>query len=381
MKPFLSSRLQGIEKTLIRQIHDRADASCLNLGLGELAFPTPEPILRQLREELREWNIGYTPNAGFPELRQLVAETSGLDVTADHVCATIGAEEALLAGLMVLVNPRDEVLIPDPGYPAYASIVKMAGGIPVPYPLRFESHFSLEAAEVEKRVTPQTRILLLNSPHNPTGAIYSGTELKSLAELCRRHDLTVVADEVYRQIHYDHPPDSIARYIDRCLVVNSLSKTYSMTGWRLGWCIGPPELIRLVITFNQLAVTCPPAVCQRAAILALKGTADGQKRQYLEELRRRRDLTLDSLEKHTDLKYFRPLGAFYVFADVSSKMTRLGNSLDICLNILAEEKVVVIPGIAFGQGGEGFLRLSFAARPEHIQEGIQRIGRFFSRSR
>jgi len=381
MKHFLSSRLQGIEKTLIRQIHDRADASCLNLGLGELAFPTPRPILDQLREELREWSYGYTPNAGFPELRQLVAETSGLEVTAEHVCATIGAEEALLAALMVLVNPRDEVLIPDPGYPAYASIVKMAGGIPVPYPLRWENNFSLEPGEVEKRVRPQTKILLLNSPHNPTGTAYSSAELKSLAELCRRHDLTVVADEVYREIYYDDRPDSMAHYLDKCIVVNSLSKTYSMTGWRLGWCIGPPELVRLIITFNQLAILCPPAVCQRAALLALKGSADEQKRQYLEELRRRRELTLAGLEKHTDLKYVRPSGAFYVFVDVSSKMPRQGKSLDICLSILAEEKVVVIPGIAFGQGGEGFLRLSFAARPEHIQEGIRRIGRFFSRGR
>jgi len=379
MTSFRSERMQGIEKTLIRRVNDRADASCINLGLGELAFPTPAAILDRLREEIRSWPLGYTANAGLPELRRLIAARSGPGVTPDQVCVTIGAEEAIFALLMILVCPGDEVLVPDPGFPAYPTIVRMAGGTPVPYTLSPEKSFALDRTEVDGRVTPRTRIMIVNSPNNPTGAVYSEEDLKALAALCRRHDLTVLSDEVYREILFEGRAESISRFYDRTVIIDSLSKTYSMTGWRLGWCVAPPELNPMVVTFNQLAISCPPAVCQRAAILALQGVADDEKRRNIEELKRRRDLAAASFRRFTDLKFMTPQGAFYIYADISPKMAPGARSLDVAFDLIDKAKVVTIPGEAFGRSASRFLRVSFAAPAADIEEGIRRIGLFFGR--
>ena len=379
MTSFPSQRMQGIEKTLIRQINDRADDSCINLGLGELAFPTPAAILDRLADEVKSWPLGYTANAGLPELRKLIAQRAGPGIAAEQVCVTIGAEEALFALIMILVSPGDEVLVPDPGFPSYPTLVRMAGGKPISYILPSSRNFALDVEEVGRRMTSKTRLLILNSPSNPTGAVCSGEDLKSLAALCRRQGLTVLADEVYREIIYEGRAESLAQYFERTVVINSLSKTYSMTGWRLGWCIGPPELIRTVIIFNQLAISCPPTICQRAAILALQGVGDLERAANLEELRRRRDRAAQCLERYAGLKCVRPRGTFYLYLNISSVLPPSRTSLDVALDLIAKEKVVVIPGVAFGRAAENFLRLSFAATAENIQEGIRRIGRFFGR--
>jgi aspartate/methionine/tyrosine aminotransferase len=377
-KSFLSERMGGIEKTLIRQIYDRADTSCINLGLGELSFPTPGPILRHVKENIEAWKLGYTPNAGFQELRELIAANSGLDVAADQVCVTIGAEEAIFAALMVTVNPGDEVAVPDPGFPAYTSIVKMAGGVPSPYPLYRENRFSLKAVDLEKILTDRTKIVIINSPNNPSGAVYDREQLKTLAGLLDERDLMALSDEVYRDIFFDQKPDSIGRYLRNCVIVNSLSKTFSMTGWRLGWCIAPGEICRSITVFQQLSVTCPAVVSQQAAIFALKGFAEQDRQGYQEELRKRRDLAMKCFDRYTDIPYLKPEGTFYLFVDISGKMRRTMNSLDIALRLLLEKKVVTIPGTAFGRLGEGYLRISFAPEADQIEEGIRRIGQFFS---
>lgn len=378
MSHFFSERMRGIEKTLIRRIHDLADSSCINLGLGELSFPTPKSLLDHVKDKSQDWNFGYTPNEGLKELRALVAENCGYPVSPDEVCITVGAEEALFSALMVLINPKDEVLVPDPGFPAYASIVKMAGGVPRAYPLFPDNNFALKAEDVKKRLTAKTKAMVINSPNNPTGAVYSREELMSLAGLLEERNVLAISDEVYKDIFYEQKPDSVARYVDDFIVINSISKTFSMTGWRLGWCIAPPELVKNIASFHQLAVTCAPAISQRVAILALKGAAEKEKRQNLKELRKRRELAMRSVERHTDLKYIKPAGAFYVFVDISSKTPRCGNSLEISMNLLSQEKVITIPGIAFGQRGEGYLRLSFASPAEDIEEGIRRVGRFLT---
>jgi aspartate/methionine/tyrosine aminotransferase len=282
--------------------------------------------------------------------------------------------------LLILVNPGDEVLVPDPGFPAYATIVRLAGGSPVAYPLRPEERFAIRAENVAPRVTSRTRLIIVNSPHNPTGAVASEAELRALADLCRAEDLTAISDEVYREIVYDGPAGSLSRYHDRTVVVDSLSKAYSMTGWRLGWCVAPPELARLVVTFNQLAISCPPAVCQRAALLALGGVADEEKAANLRELGARRALAARRLEEETGFPVVLPRGAFYLYPDISSKLGPGRTSLDVALDLIKREKVITIPGLAFGRGTEGFLRVSFAAEPAAIEEGIRRLGRFFGRA-
>jgi aspartate/methionine/tyrosine aminotransferase len=377
MRDFASDRMRGIEKTLIRRIHDLADPSSIDLGLGELKFPTPKSILDWVKAMASEWNLGYTPNEGLPELRDLVAKNSGYEVSSDQVCVTVGAEEALFGLLMVLVNPGDEVLVPDPGYPAYPSIVKMAGGTPCAYSLFPEDGFGLRSEEVEKNVTKKTKAIILNSPNNPSGAVYSGKELEKLARRLDGRDILPISDEVYKEICFGDKPDSIAQYASHFAVINSLSKTFSMTGWRLGWCIAPPKLIRLFARFHQLAVTCAPAISQHAAVFALKGGAEAERRRNLEELRKRRELALRCLREFTDLKCLEPAGAFYIFVDISSQASWRGNSLDAALSLLSREKVAVIPGAAFGQKGECYIRLSFAAAPEQIEEGVRRIARFF----
>jgi len=377
MKDFTSERMRGIEKTLIRRINDLKSPSSIDLGMGELKFPTPQSLLERVKEHAAEWNLGYTPNEGLAELRELIAASSGLGVSPDQVCVTVGSEEAIFGLLMVIVSPGDEILVPDPGYPVYASIVKLAGGEPAAYPLFAEHGFGLHAEEIEKRLTPRTKAVIINSPNNPTGAVYAGEELKRLAAILDERQVLAISDEVYGEIAYEGRPDSIARYSSHFAVINSLSKTFSMTGWRLGWCIGPADLIRVFARFHQLAVTCAPAISQHAAIFALRGAADAEKRLYLEELGRRRALAMRCFKESTDLTCFAPAGAFYIFIDISSKAARRGPSLDAALSLLAEEKVVAIPGSAFGARGEGYLRISFAAEPEKIEEGIRRIGRFF----
>jgi aspartate/methionine/tyrosine aminotransferase len=377
MLPALAGRMLGMEKTLIRRINDLADASCINLGLGELKFPTPKAILDHVRENLGAWRLGYSPNEGFPELRRLIAEQSGESVSPEQVCVTVGAEEALLDVLMVLVGAGDEVLIPDPGFPAYPSLVRLAGGEPITYPLLPEDDFAFRAERVTGLITGKTKAVIINSPNNPTGSVHSSKQLETLARGVQALPLTVISDEVYRDIVFGEPAVSLAALADRCVTINSLSKSHSMAGWRIGWCVAPPDIAKAVRTFHQLAVMCVPSLSQYAAIHALRGFADQELRANLEELRKRRDFAMACVDRYTGFPYVAPAGTFYLFVDVSSRLAKFANSLDAALKLLAEEKVVTIPGSAFGQIGERHLRISFAPEPDALEEGIRRMGRFF----
>jgi aspartate/methionine/tyrosine aminotransferase len=377
MPRLLAGRMTGMEKTLIRRINDLADPSCINLGLGELRFPTPKAVLDHVRENVDSWRLGYSPNEGFPELRELIAARAGEGVSPDQVCVTVGAEEALLAALMVLVDAGDEVLIPDPGFPAYPSLVRLAGGEPKAYPLLPEDDFGLRAEKLMGLVTDKTRAIIINSPNNPTGAVHSSKELQTLARGVQALPLTVISDEVYRDIVFGEPAASLAALTDRCVTVNSLSKSHSMAGWRIGWCVAPPDIAKAVRTFHQLAVMCVSSLSQYAAIHALRGFADRELRANLEELRKRRDFAMACVDRYTGFPYVAPAGTFYLFVDVSIGLAKFDSPLDAALKLLAGEKVVTIPGSAFGRIGEGYMRISFAPEPDALEEGIRRIGRFF----
>jgi len=373
----LSPRLRKMEKTLIRQINDLADPSCINLGLGELQFPTPKAILGHVRENLGAWPLGYSPNEGFRELRELIAGQAGYPLSPDQVCVTLGAEEALMDVLMAITGTGDEILVPDPGFPAYPSLVRLAGGSPMPYPLLADDGFCLRAVNVLNVITPKTKAVIINSPNNPTGAIYSAQELEKLAAAVNSRPLVVISDEVYRDIAFDGPAASIAPLSDRCVTVNSISKSFAMTGWRIGWCTGPPEVAKAIRTFHQMAVICAPSVSQYAAIYALRGAADEERNRNLAELKKRRDIAVRCVDRYLGLPYVRPAGTFYLFLSIPSRDPKVGSSLDAALGLLKEEKVVTIPGSAFGRNGEGYLRISFAPEAEKVEEGIRRIGRFF----
>jgi aspartate aminotransferase len=370
-----SRRMAGIEKTLIRRMNDLADESCINLGLGELRFPTPHAILDHVRAHIEAWRLGYTPNEGLRELRQLIAVRSGIGGETDRVCVTVGAQEALFAVLMVLVDAGDEVLIPDPGFPPYASIVKMAGGIPRTYDLSAASGFAPDVAALDAAMSPKTAAVVINSPHNPTGAVYDEEFIRAVAELCDARGIPVISDEVYAAIYFEKIPAFPRSFSENVITIDSLSKAFSMTGWRLGWCVVPPELVQPLAAFHQLSVTCASAVSQHAAIFALKGGADAEKDANLRELALRRDIAIRCLKTH-GLAFIEPAGAFYIMVDVAEGRARFGNSFDLAKTFLAREKVVTIPGSAFGERGEGYLRLSFAAAPNDIEEGIGRLARF-----
>ena len=317
-----------VEKTLIRQVHDRSAPGALNLGLGEPGFPTPAPIIAHVRGHLQEWSLGYTPNEGLGELRQKIAETESaaarFSVPPERVVVTVGSEEALFMILLAAVEPGDEVLVPDPGYPAYPSIVRLAVGRPISYPLSAADRFRLRSTAILERINSRTRAIVLNSPNNPTGSIYTDGELEALAEGLRGSDILVVSDECYRSLSYGAAPASIqARYEDTC-VVNSLSKSHSMTGWRLGWAIVPPRWLKSLAACHQLGVTCASAVSQKAAVFALGGGAEAACAANREELRRRGSLALAGLDRYAGWKAAAPEGGFYIFVDAAEDCARIG---------------------------------------------------------
>ena len=375
----LAARAAGLEKTLLRQIVDLADSSCIDLGLGELAFPTPRAVLAGVSRDIGRWPLGYTANAGLADLRAQIAARAGADIEPDRVCVTSGSEEALFIALAALIDSGDEVLIPDPGFPAYEKIIRIWGGVPVSYPLRLEDRFVLRADSLEPLLTAKTKAVVINSPGNPTGAIHPVRELEKLAGILSGRDIVPISDEVYRDLYYGNVrPPSIRDILPESVVVDSLSKSAAMTGWRLGWCIVPPVMISSVIAIHQTTVTCASVPAQRAALLVFGGAADDERRENLAELCRRRDLALAGLKNRLRLPVIEPEGAFYIFLDVSSWKKDMGSSLEIARALVSKAKVVTIPGIAFGRGGEGFLRLSFAGKPEDFAEGLDRIARFRS---
>jgi aspartate/methionine/tyrosine aminotransferase len=375
--PPVAARAAGLDKTLLRQIADLADSSCVNLGLGELVFPTPAAVRREVARSIDHWPLGYTANAGLPELRARIAARVGPDVDPDRVCVTSGSEEALFLALAVLINPGDEVLVPDPGFPTYVKIVRLWGGVPVAYALDRADGFALKSERIVSALTPKTKAVILNSPHNPTGTVAAGAELEGLAAILAERGVVPISDEVYRDIFYGPTrPESIRTWLPETIVVDSLSKSDAMTGWRLGWCVVPPDLAKPVVGIHQMAVTCASVPAQRAALVVFEGGADEERRKNRKELRRRRDLAVRCLKENLGLPFMEPEGAFYIFVDVSAWRPTRGDSFEIASALVARAKVVTIPGVAFGPGGEGYLRLSFAGSPEDFAEGVRRIASF-----
>lgn len=370
-------RVRGLQQTLIRRINDMADPSCLDLGLGELAFPTPRSLREVVKKNIDRWHLGYSPNAGLPELRELIAAQSEGSVSPERVCVTAGSEEALFLSLAVLVEEGDEILLPDPGFPTYSSIARFFEGVPVGYRLNESDCFRLKTENLIPLVTERTKAVVINSPHNPTGMIAGEEELHKLSAYLEGRGIAVISDEAYGALVFDGPAVPPSRFFRPCFTLGSLSKTFSMTGWRLGWVIYPDEWAVSLIGLHQMLMMCASVPSQKVAVEALNGYAEEEVAANQGELRRRRDLAVKCLETHTDLPFIKPEGAFYIMVDIRGKREK-ESSLDVAIEILKKAKVITIPGIAFGPGGEGFLRLSFAPDPQVVEEGIRRIGHFFS---
>jgi aspartate aminotransferase len=367
----IARRMDGVERTLIRRIFDAALPGSINLGLGQPDLPTPARIGLAGIHGIVSGKTGYTGTAGDPAVRAAVAARyPGVASGAGNVVITIGSQEAVFAATMTLVDAGDEVLVPDPGYPAYPVVARLLGATPVPYPLRPERAFRVDPADVVSRLTARTRLVILCSPSNPTGAMDLDADLEVLARELADRGIWWLSDEIYAGFAYERPAPSISRFApSHGVVVSGLSKDLSMTGWRIGWAVGAEAIVSRMTAAHQYLVTCASSVSQAAACVALGPEAEADRAAYLEIFRRRRSLMAEELGRIPGLPVSMPDGAFYFFVDVRG----FGRSLEIAERLLRERRVIVIPGEAFGPGGTGFLRVSYAAGDDDIRTGVRAL--------
>jgi aspartate aminotransferase len=378
----LSSRMADLGTETAFDVLARARAleaqgrRVLHLEIGEPDFPTPQHIVEAGVRALRDGYTRYGPPPGLPALREAICERllaeRGVRASPDEVVVTPGAKPILFLAILATVGPGDEVLVPDPGFPIYESVVRFAGARVVPVPVREESAFSLDVDAAERLVTPRTRMLIFNSPANPTGGATTERDLERIAALAERHDLWVIADEIYARISYEEPHRSLAALPgmrERVILSDGFSKAYAMTGWRLGFGVVPKPLVepltRLVINSNS----CTAAFVQLAGVEALRGTQEPVERMVA-EFRRRRDLVVSALRAMPGVRCAMPRGAFYAFPDVRSLPVSAG---ELATHLLEDHGVATLSGTAFGPGGDGHLRISYVSAPDVLGEALQRM--------
>jgi aspartate aminotransferase len=368
----LPARLQGIQKSVIRQVFDRARPGSINLGLGEPDLRTPDVIRRAAVRAINEEQNGYTSHAGLPDLRKLVArDYPYLDENPDRVIITAGSQEALYLALLTLVDDGDEVLLPNPGFVAYPTIVRMAGGEARFYRLPRSREFGFDPQEFRRALTPRTKVVVCISPSNPTGRTLSHEDLAGIGDALRDHDAYLISDEIYRDLYYtDERPESLSSFFDRTIVIGGLSKSMSMTGWRLGWLAGDEDVVKAALVLHGYVTTCASAVSQKASLVAWSDEAEIARAGFRETFRSRRDHLLRLVDEELGLSAVTPDGAFYIMVDVSE----FGPSIKVA-EALLEAGVITVPGAAFGSESEGFLRVSFCADHDTLTTGVQRIKR------
>ncbi len=368
-----AGRISSIDISGIRKMFDLARAEgVINLALGEPDFPIPPESKEAVRIALEEDFTHYTPGKGIPELREAIArreEEKGARMHDKDIIVTSGASEALHLAIMALVEKGDEVLIPDPGFVSYKPLVELAGGKAVPYPLVEERGFDIDLDAFEAVLGTRTRMIILNSPGNPTGGVLSREVLKGVGDLASDAGIPILSDEVYDDIVYDAPHISPLEFNENAIVVKGFSKSYAMTGLRLGYAYAYEDVIEAMLKVHQYIQASTCSLSQRAALAAL--SCSSYLSEMVEQLRRRRELILRELGEIPGVGCSPPGGAFYVFPNFS----RYGSSQALAMRLLREAKVVVTPGTAFGARGEGYIRLSFAAGKDKIKEGINRIRR------
>lgn len=370
-------RLEGIEKSLIRKLFDRARPGSINLGLGEPDLPTPEVIRRAGARAITDEHNGYTTHAGLPQLRELVAsDYPHLALTPDRVVITAGSQEALYLALMTLVDEGDEVLLPDPGFVAYPTIVRMAGGKPVFYRLPAANGFGFDVGEFRRSLSPRTKVVVCISPSNPTGRTLSHEQLAEMAAALSEVKPFVISDEIYRELYYtSERPESISSFYDRTIVIGGVSKSMSMTGWRLGWLCGEEAFIKSALVLHGYVTTCASTISQKAALAgAWTNEAAHDRERMRATFLDRREYLLAMLKQELGLAAIEPEGAFYTMVDTSG----YGDSLRVA-EALLEEGVITVPGSAFGKECEGYLRVSFCADKPVLLEGVRRIGKALKR--
>ena len=384
MRDLISARVKDIPPSALRDFFDILATmdDVISLGIGEPDFVTPTAIRHAGIRSVEEGQTGYTCNAGLWELRQEVARhlEKLYGVTYDpetEVLITVGVSEALYLALVAIVNPDDEVIVPEPCFVAYKAGVILAGGVPVTVPAKPENDFQVTADQIEAAITERTKALLIGYPNNPTGAVMSRQRLEKITDLAEKHDLLVISDEIYDRLVYgvEHTCfPSLPGTWERTILLQGFSKSYAMTGWRIGYAAAPVEILEAMHKMHQYLIMSAPTPAQVAAIEALRNGEEAVQEMVAQYDKRRR-LIVKGLNE-IGLPCFEPHGAFYAFPSIHhSGMT----SNEFSKRLLKEEKVAVIPGNAFGQCGEGFIRCSYVASLEDIEEALERMGRFVRR--
>lgn len=386
MRDPLSKKVTGLAPSGIRKFFDLVSEmpEAISLGVGEPDFDTPWRIREEGIYALEQGKTFYTSNAGLKELKEEIGRYLRRKINVDYdpaseIVVTVGGSEGIDIALRAMLDPGDEVLIPQPSYVSYLPCTVLADGKPIVIPLKQENEFKLTAEELEEFITPRTKILVLPYPNNPTGAIMTKEDLEPVAKVVKEHDLFVLSDEIYSELTYGTAHASIASLPgmkERTLVINGFSKGFAMTGWRLGYICGPRAIAEQMVKIHQYAIMCAPTNSQYAAVEALKNCESEVERMRVAYNQRRRYLVHEF--RRMKLDCFEPFGAFYIFPNIKE----FGMSSEaFATRFLEEEKVAVVPGSAFGECGEGFLRVSYAYSLEDLKEAIGRLGDFVGRLR
>ena len=382
---YLSQRVADLKPSGIRKFFDIVSTmkDVISLGIGEPDFTTPRPILDAGIRSLQNGETHYTSNAGILELRQALSEhierLYGVHYDpATEIVITVGGSEALYLSATALIDPGDEVIVLTPCFVAYQAEVLLAGGVPVEVPCRIENNFDVDPDDIRKAITPRTKAILIGFPNNPTGAVASRDRLIEIGRIAEQHDLVVLSDEIYDRLVYGIPHvcfPSLPGMRERSILLGGFSKDYAMTGWRIGYAAAPKELMSGMMRIHQYTVMCSSTTAQVAALEAIR-SGEPYIQQMVAEYDRRRRLIVDGLNT-IGLRTFEPRGAFYAFPYVGGT----GMDEDTFANrLLQEERVAVVPGTAFGAGGEGYVRCSYATAYDKLEEALDRIERFVKKA-
>lgn len=362
-----AKRVSDINLSQVRKMFEQASPTAINLALGEPDFDTPQHIIEALKDALDMGCTHYSQNKGEPRLRETIAQKlkkdNNINTTMDNIIITVGASEALYSSIAALINPKDDVLIPDPGFLSYQEVVKLAGANPVPVKTRAENGFKTKIEDVESALTPNSKAVIINSPCNPTGAVIEKEDVKAISDLAEDKDLIILSDEIYEKIIYDKKHYSFQAYSDNAITINGFSKSYAMTGLRIGYLSANAEIIEEVLKIHQYNVACVDTPTQIAATEAL---IKSQRcvTDMTNEFRKRRDMVVNSLN-NMGLECIRPDGAFYVFFKCDKPEEFIKKAV--------AEDVILVNGNAFGDMGEGYIRLSYAQSYDNLKTAMFRL--------
>ena len=366
----LPARMRGLQPTLIRQFFERALPDSINFGLGEPDLPTPQFMRDEAARIARDEQNGYTSHPGIPALRDKIAEQyPHLELPRSGVVVTCGSQEAMTDAFMCTVEAGDEVLLPNPSFPAYDACTRIAQATPVYYRMPADDDFKFDISDFKSRITDRTKLAVVISPSNPTGKILTEEDLKQIAAALEGTGIWLISDEIYSDLYFGERPHSASEFYDKTIIVSGLSKSLSMTGWRLGWAASKdPQVINAIQVLHGFTTVCTSTITQKASLLAWTDEAEASKQNARDVYKKRGEFLVDLFKKELGLDATAPEGAFYTMLDVRS----VGDDIEVAEKFL-QNRVVTVPGVAFGSEAKGFLRISFCNTEERMAEGVRRM--------